>query len=45
MANNKPIEKIANELPSQYADRLGVYYAKSVDQEHKKVNGHTFVTT
>jgi adenine-specific DNA-methyltransferase len=42
MINNKPIEQIANELPSHYADRLGVSYAKSVNQEHKKANGQFF---
>lgn len=31
-----------NELPSRFADRLGVYYAKSVSSEHKKVNGQFF---
>lgn len=42
MAGNKLIEKIAGELPSQYADRLGLSYAKSVNQEHKKANGQFF---
>ncbi len=42
MANKKLIEQITNELPSNYADRLGVSYAKSVNQEHKKTNGQFF---
>jgi len=42
MANNKLIDPTTNELPSHFADRLGVYYAKSVNQEHKKNNGQFF---
>ena len=42
MINNKLIDPILNELPSQFADRLGVYYTKSVNQEHKKFNGQFF---
>lgn len=42
MINNKLIDPILNELPSHFADRLGVYYAKSVNQEHKKSNGQFF---
>lgn len=42
MANKKLIKQIVNELPSYYADQLGVNYAKSVNQEHKKVNGQFF---
>ena len=42
MANKKLIERIANELPSHFADRLGLNYAKSVNQEHKKTNGQFF---
>lgn len=42
MADKKLIEQIAKELPSHYADRLGVNYAKSVNQEHKKTNGQFF---
>lgn len=30
------------ELPSHYADRLGICYAESVSQEHKKENGQYF---
>jgi adenine-specific DNA-methyltransferase len=36
MVNNKSIQPIVNELPSHFADRLGVYYASLVKQEHKK---------
>jgi adenine-specific DNA-methyltransferase len=42
MANKKLIEQTLNELPSHYADRLGVNYAKSVNQEHKKAKGQFF---
>ena len=42
MAGKKLIEKIAGELPSHYADRLGLNYANSVNQEHKKTNGQFF---
>ena len=42
MTNNKLIDPTFNELPSHFADRLGVYYAKSVNQEHKKANGQFF---
>jgi len=31
-----------NELPSSYADRLGIEYTSSVSQEHKKENGQFF---
>jgi adenine-specific DNA-methyltransferase len=42
MVNKKLLEQITNELPSLFADRLGVSYAKSVNQEHKKTNGQFF---
>jgi adenine-specific DNA-methyltransferase len=42
MINDKLIDPVLNELPSHFADRLGVYYAKSVNQEHKKTNGQFF---
>ena len=42
MVNNKSIQPIANELPSHFADRLGIYYASTVNQEHKKENGQFF---
>jgi len=42
MVNNIVLDPIPNELPSRYADRLGVYYSKSVNQEHKKSNGQFF---
>ena len=31
MVNNKSIQPIANELPSHFADRLGIYYASLVN--------------
>ncbi len=36
------IQPFENELPSDYADRLGVLYAKSVSSQHKKDNGQFF---
>jgi hypothetical protein len=42
MVNNKSIQPIVNELPSRFADRLGIYYSKLVNQEHKKENGQFF---
>jgi adenine-specific DNA-methyltransferase len=37
--NTEPFNK---ELPSEYADRLGIYYTKQVTQKHKKDNGQFF---
>lgn len=42
MINNTFIQPLLQELPSHFADRLGVAYATSVSQEHKKVNGQFF---
>ena len=42
MLNNKFFKPITNELPSQFADRLGIYYTSLVKQEHKKINGQFF---
>ena len=42
MVNNKSIQPFANELPSHFADRLGVYYTSLVTQEHKKEKGQFF---
>lgn len=36
------INPFNNELPSEYADRLGVYYTKQVSNKHKKDNGQFF---
>lgn len=36
------IEPFENELPSEYADRLGIYYTKLVSAKHKKENGQFF---
>lgn len=42
MANNISIDPFLDELPSHYADRLGIYYTSLVDKEHKKENGQFF---
>ena len=42
MENNKSILPTYQEPPSHFADRLGVEYAFSVSQEHKKENGQFF---
>jgi adenine-specific DNA-methyltransferase len=42
MVNNKSIQPIANEIPNHFADRLGIYYASLVNQEHKKEKGQFF---
>ncbi len=42
MENKNSIQPIEQELPSHFADRLGVAYASSVSQEHKKENGQFF---
>ncbi len=39
------IHPLDNELPSHYADRLGVVYAKTVSTQHKKDNGQFFTPT
>jgi adenine-specific DNA-methyltransferase len=36
------IEYLEEELPSEYADRLGIYYTKLVSPKHKKDNGQFF---
>ncbi len=42
MIDNKSIQFILNELPSHFADRLGIYYSTLVNQEHKKEKGQFF---
>lgn len=42
MENRTSIHCKEPELPSHFADRLGVGYASSVSQEHKKENGQFF---
>lgn len=39
------IQPLIQELPSDFADRLGVYYTKQVTIKHKKVNGQFFTPT
>lgn len=42
MENRISIQPIEQELPGHFADRLGVAYASSVSQQHKKENGQFF---
>lgn len=42
MENKTSIKPVKQELPSQFADRLGVEYSSSVSQQHKKENGQFF---
>jgi adenine-specific DNA-methyltransferase len=39
------IEPYKQELPSDFADRLGIYYTQQVTTAHKKVNGQFFTPT
>ncbi len=39
------LQPLNNELPSHFADRLGVLYAKTVTTQHKKDNGQFFTPT
>ncbi len=39
------IEPYYQELPSDFADRLGIYYTQQVTTKHKKVNGQFFTPT
>jgi adenine-specific DNA-methyltransferase len=36
------IDPIKQELPSDFADRLGIYYTQQVTKKHKKDNGQFF---
>ena len=45
MINNTLLEPFIGESASSFADRLGVLYAQSVNQEHKKTNGQFFTPT
>jgi adenine-specific DNA-methyltransferase len=45
MINKLYIEPIINELPSDYADRLGIFYTQKVTTKHKKDNGQFFTPT
>jgi len=42
MDSRNSIQPFEQELPSHFADRLGVVYASSVTQQHKKENGQFF---
>lgn len=45
MTNNINIEPFNQELPSKFADRLGIYYTQQVTTKHKKDNGQFFTPT
>jgi adenine-specific DNA-methyltransferase len=45
MTNNIKIEHFNQELPSEFADRLGIYYTQQVTTKHKKDNGQFFTPT
>jgi adenine-specific DNA-methyltransferase len=45
MISNIDIEPLNQELPSEFADRLGVYYTQQVTTKHKKDNGQFFTPT
>jgi len=34
-----------NELPSKFADRLGIHYTETVTTDHKKTKGQFFTPT
>ena len=42
MTEKTNITPLKNELPSEYADRLGIHYTKLVSLKHKKDNGQFF---
>lgn len=45
MTKNINIEPLNQELPSKFADRLGIYYTQQVTTKHKKDNGQFFTPT
>lgn len=45
MTNTINIEPFNQELPSKFADRLGIYYTQQVTTKHKKDNGQFFTPT
>lgn len=45
MSNRINIEPFNQELPSEFADRLGIYYTQQVTTKHKKDNGQFFTPT
>ena len=45
MTKAMDIKPLTDELPSNYADRLGQIYAKTVTNQHKKENGQFFTPT
>lgn len=45
MSKTKNIEPFNQELPSDFADRLGIYYTQQVSKIHKKSNGQFFTPT
>jgi adenine-specific DNA-methyltransferase len=45
MTKSIDVKPLTNELPSDFADRVGQVYAKSVTTQHKKDNGQFFTPT
>lgn len=45
MSKTINIKPFKQELPSDFADRLGIYYTQQVTTTHKKVNGQFFTPT
>jgi adenine-specific DNA-methyltransferase len=45
MSKTINIKPFKQELPSDFADRLGIYYTQQVSTTHKKVNGQFFTPT
>lgn len=45
MKKANEVKPFDNELPSKFADRLGIHYTETVTQIHKKSNGQFFTPT
>lgn len=45
MNNITNVEPLNNELPSDFSDRLGIYYTQKVTTKHKKESGQFFTPT
>jgi adenine-specific DNA-methyltransferase len=45
MSKSNKIRPLKNELPTDFADRIGIHYTSLVTAEHKKENGQFFTPT